>query len=84
MPEPPTEWSPWKHLLYKFVLPMVAALALYVLSIGPMFWVWYASFNDLHLDSTPWPTIFYLPLLFACENEVIRNVVNWYINLWIL
>lgn len=56
-------------------------LALYVLSIGPMYWHW---FGAMHVDGSPYVAAFYMPLLYACEVDVVGDVVNWYIQLWIL
>jgi hypothetical protein len=55
---------------------------LYTLSIGPMFWYWYEA---NYLGGDPWIAAFYWPLVFVCDHvEPYGDMVNWYINLWIL
>ncbi len=72
-------------------LPMYLAvvLVLYVLSIGPMYWTWYESYAlyENHDDAMQNPdrvTLFYLPLIYACqENKDLRDYVNWYLDFWV-
>jgi len=69
-----------KYLL-RLAIQLPVFLALYVLSIGPLFWQWYESY---YLDGSPFFKILYLPLLLACNNETVRYYVNRYIDWWIL
>lgn len=63
------------------IIQVAVFLSLYVLSIGPLFWQWYASFNSM---SSPFFAAFYMPLLVACDYcPPLADGVNWYINLWI-
>lgn len=71
----------WK----RFLIHSVIYLTLYVLSIGPMFWRWHVAShmaNPSLVDSLV--LHFYQPLLWACEIGFIRDLVNAYIDLWIL
>jgi hypothetical protein len=54
----------------------------YVLSIGPMFWIWHHA----HLSNQPsLVETFYMPLAIACQVlPWFRDLVNAYINWWIL
>lgn len=60
---------------------MLVFLALYVLSIGPMFWYWYES---AYLSGPKFIAKLYYPLLLACKNDTIRYYINGYIDWWIL
>lgn len=56
-------------------------LTWYVLSIGPMYWIWHHAV--VHGDW--WPIeFFYRPLVLACEIPPIGKLVNAYIELWVL
>lgn len=53
---------------------------LYVLSIGPAFWLWMES---MYLEGHPAVARFYYPLLLLCEwIPPLEDLVNWYIELW--
>ena len=55
-------------------------LTLYVLSIGPSFWLWVDS---MYLEGPPAIATFYFPLLLLCEwIPLFGDLVNWYIQLW--
>lgn len=63
------------------LIQLMILLSLYVLSIGPLFWQWFASYHDM---SNPFFAAFYMPLLLACDYiPPLSDGVNWYINLWI-
>lgn len=68
-------------VLWHVARRILVFLTIYTLSIGPMFWHWYAG---VHADGSKLVVAFYMPLLYACEIEPIGDFVNWYINLWIL
>jgi len=69
-------------LVRKLLLQFSVFLVLYVLSIGPMFWKWHAA---IFMDGSKMIASFYYPLMRACdESETIRDIVNWYVDLWIL
>lgn len=77
----PRELTPLEFLarVYNRVL---ISLVLYVLSIGPMFWKWHYS---AHFRSDPFFLQLYSPLLTLCENSPkFKELLNWYIELWIL
>ncbi len=76
----PKQWS-WRRYIINSLIQVTVLLSLYILSIGPLFWQWYSSFNSM---SSPFFAAFYTPLLFACEYiPPLSDGVNWYINLWI-
>ncbi|QDT27126.1 hypothetical protein Pan153_13200 [Gimesia panareensis] len=85
LPETETELSLRKKARRRYLIgsliQVTVFLSLYVLSIGPLFWQWYASFNSM---SSPFFAAFYMPLLMACDIcPPLADGVNWYINLWI-
>lgn len=55
-------------------------LVLYILSIGPMFWMWYEAEN---IGTTPFLRVLYAPLRTLCYFEPLENWMNDYINWWI-
>ncbi|WP_417390002.1 hypothetical protein [Gimesia sp.] len=81
-PQQPAQkaWS-WRRYIITSTIQITVLLLLYVLSIGPLFWQWYSSFNSM---SSPFFAAFYTPLLLACDLfPPLSDGVNWYINLWI-
>ena len=56
-------------------------VAIYVLSIGPMFWVWY---DAEYFTGNLLIRVFYAPLRLLCGFEFIEDLMNRYINWWIL
>lgn len=53
---------------------------LYVLSIGPAFWLWMES---MYLEGPPAVVRFYYPLLLLCDLiPPFEDLLNWYIRLW--
>ena len=82
MPEPPPIGTRIRRWIIRGVLKLTLFVLLYVLSIGPMFWYWYEA---MYIGGSSFILAFYQPLLVACEkNEFIHDVVNGYIDLWIL
>jgi hypothetical protein len=74
---PPQRRRNWRRYAVRYTIGLI----LYVLSIGPMYWVW---FGAMHADGPAIVAAFYAPLLYACEINWIGELVNWYIRLWIL
>jgi len=72
------------HLLryaFRLLFQLVLFFFLYVLSIGPMFWLWFGAY---YADGSKIFFVLYYPLLRLCEeNEKFRDFVNTYINWWI-
>ncbi|MGE3315843.1 MAG: hypothetical protein AB7O26_12085 [Planctomycetaceae bacterium] len=63
------EWVTWPRI--------ILAVILYVLSIGPAWWL--AHVTGLRLPFL----IFYAPLwLLTASSKVVRELVTWYLNLW--
>ncbi|MFK7778715.1 MAG: hypothetical protein QM501_11475 [Gimesia sp.] len=78
--QPPPKLS-MKRYITTSLIQVTVFLTLYVLSIGPLFWQWYSSFNSM---GSPFFAAFYTPLLLACDLvPPLSDSVNWYINLWI-
>ena len=60
---------------------VVFFLVMYVYSIGPMFWMWYAAEN---LNGSPTLRAFYAPLKLLCRSSgAFENFLNRYIDWWI-
>ncbi len=56
----------------------------YVLLIGPLFWQWHAS-AYLNGENPGLIAQIYFPLALLCDqSEIISDIINGYINLWIL
>lgn len=69
----------------RFFLQAAILLSVYVLSIGPMFWRWHVASHMANPSlSDSFILHFYGPLLWACEIGLVRDLVNAYIDLWIL
>lgn len=62
------------------LLRFLIVLAVYVLSIGPMFWVWYES---EYLGRWPLVRLFYAPLRLICYPKFVEDWLNRYIEWWI-
>lgn len=61
-----------------YTLPYL--LILYVLSIGPMYWVIYEAYN---LEGSQFVRAFYYPLVIASEVPFIAKFLDWYLSFWI-
>lgn len=71
-----------KELALRIVIYFLVYLIVAFLTIGPMFWYWYEA---VALHGSIWIAKFYAPLLFLCDHvEWISDLVNGYINWWIL
>lgn len=71
-----------RRYLGRLAIQLPVFLALYVLSIGPMFWYWFGAF---YADGPKFLFVLYYPLLLLCDkNEHVRDYINSYINWWIL
>lgn len=76
-------------LCFRLPVYLVVVLTLYVLSIGPMYWYWYESYAvyDSHeqaVDHANNVSLFYLPLVYACEkSRHVSDYVNWYLDFWV-
>ncbi len=63
-------WASW----------LLVVLVLYVLSMGPVGWVWRHGY--LHISAATLQTI-YFPLLWLVKNcQPVSNILNWYFSLW--
>ena len=65
----------------------VYLVVVHVLSIGPMYWyesyVMYDSHEYAVMNANRF-SLFYLPLVCACENnKYVSDYVNWYLDFWI-
>jgi hypothetical protein len=67
--------------LRRMLIRLSVLLALYVLSIGPLYWKWYGAKVGL---GSPLFLLLYRPLeLFARWFAPLGHFLNWYIGLWI-
>jgi len=67
--------------LWRRLLSLVIFLAVYVLSIGPLYWKWYAAKVGV---GSPIYLILYRPLeQLAGWIPSLGHFLNWYITLWI-
>jgi len=69
------------RFLVRSLVHLVVFLILYVLSIGPMFWIWYEAH---YIGGSKWIAAFYEPLRRATQIPLFRDLINDYINWWIL
>ena len=79
-PEPVSILARLRDWLLRLYCRLLLLLALYIFSIGPMYWVCY----EAHLPGYPNNvTRFYGPIVDACrENEQVADWVDWYVELW--
>ncbi|MBI1313892.1 hypothetical protein GC176_21575 [bacterium] len=61
-------------------LRVIIFLTCYVLSIGPMFWVWC---DAEYFSGNPLVRVFYAPLRLLCGIQFFEDWLNRYINWWI-
>ena len=80
---PPTglTWLKFRRWAVRRVLALTVLLTLYLLSIGPMWWVWYSGMY-VSTSADYWVIAFYEPLRVACRIEWIDSVVTAYIEWW--
>ena len=72
-----TVWS----FAWNVALQLLIFFVLYTLSIGPMYWRWYAGRN---LEPASPVAAFYHPLYRLAEwNDAFGEFMNWYVDLWI-
>lgn len=81
--EKPVPISRWlRDWLLRIYCELLVLLALYVFSIGPMYWSIYEAYQ---LDGSPFLAKMYFPVVWVCENnEYVYEWVEWYVGLWIL
>ena len=80
-PSPDRNGFSWLAWLSGFVQRTFIMLAIYVLSIGPLYWQWYGG---RFAGGSAWLAAFYEPLRIASERiPPFGNWMNWYVNLWI-
>lgn len=73
--------SAWRRL-EAFAERMFILWALYVLSIGPMYWQWV---NAKYVDGPVLLAAFYEPLwIVSSACPPLGEWINWYVRLWIL
>lgn len=53
---------------------------LYVLSIGPMYWVIYEAYN---LQGSRLVKYLYYPLVLASEIPYVAKFLDWYLSFWV-
>ncbi|MHC4877910.1 MAG: hypothetical protein ACYTGL_15740 [Planctomycetota bacterium] len=78
--EPSSAASATKRRRVPIWLRVIVFSTCYVLSIGPMFWVWY---DAEHVTGNPLIRVFYTPLRLLCAIPLVEEWLNRYINWWI-
>lgn len=80
---PPTglTWLKFRRWAVRRGLTLTVLLTLYMLSIGPMWWVWYSGMY-VSTAADYWVIAFYEPLRLACRIEWIDSFVTAYIEWW--
>lgn len=72
----------WKRLIAEWFFWGFWLTALYVLSIGPAYWLWHRAY---YTGEEPFYTQLYFPLMFLSSfSETVANWLEWYISLWVL
>ena len=66
------------------MLGVVVLFVVYVLSIGPVIFLWHMSGNIIPESVWDWIIfVFYSPLTWIGENvELFGDFINWYLGLW--
>lgn len=71
---------------FAIVLLLAAALLLYPLSFGPVYWACSDSQGQLQLDQWPVQVLFeiYAPLVWVYQQgpAPLRDTLQWYLTLW--
>lgn len=79
--KPRLTWPKVRRFLLRRLLMTIVLLTLYVLSIGPMWWVWYSGMY-VETETNYWVIAIYEPLRQACRIEWVNSVVTSYIEWW--
>ncbi len=61
------------------IVQLAVFLVLYVLSIGPMYWLWYEA---KYLGGSRMIVALYEPLTQACRVPFVKDIVDDYISWW--
>ena len=81
MEAPPTQFQLVRDWLLRLYCKLLILFAIYVFSIGPMYWEIYEAYE---LDGSPFVAAVYYPVVWACEhNRYVADWVDWYVGLWI-
>lgn len=81
IPQPLSIWLKVRRFLWRRLLMTVVFLLLYVLSIGPMWWVWYSGMY-VETETNYWVIAIYEPLRQACRIGWVNSAVTSYIEWW--
>jgi hypothetical protein len=78
---PTEEAAPTRHRLRRRLLKLAVLFGVYVLSIGPMYWKWFAAMHGL---ASPVYRAIYLPLEFLARAvPFFGQFLDWYVSLWL-
>jgi hypothetical protein len=82
-PEPqPTKPPQQRSRFWAVLIQILITWVIYVLSIGPLYWQWYAG---KYVNGPSVIAAFYEPLWRLCGVfPPLGRFVNWYVSLWIL
>jgi len=85
-PKKLSRWTRIRNSALEFLKRLCVYLLIYlfasIISIGPMFWVWYEA---VYVNGSVLVAKFYAPLVWLCDHiPWLSELVNRYINWWIL
>jgi hypothetical protein len=73
--------KPQPTALRRMLIRLAVMFTLYVLSIGPLYWKWYAAKVGV---GSPMYLILYRPLeMLSAWIPPLGHFLNWYVSLWI-
>ncbi|MCX7419063.1 MAG: hypothetical protein NT013_05940 [Planctomycetia bacterium] len=79
--KPGLTWLKVRRFLLRRLLSTILLLTVYVLSIGPMWWVWYSGMY-VETEANYWVIAIYEPLRQACRIEWVNSAMTSYIEWW--
>jgi len=71
----------WKQRVISYLWWWWFCLTWYVLSIGPLYWTWHRA---AMIDEPSFIEFFYRPLLLLSQIPIFGDLVNAYIELWVM
>ena len=72
----------WGRFFAWLPVYLVIGFALYVLSVGPLYWQIYAAYR---LEENSYLAPLYLPLVVLSQvSDTFARWMDWYIGLWVL
>ncbi|MDB5389442.1 MAG: hypothetical protein JWM11_5088 [Planctomycetaceae bacterium] len=78
---PQTPRRTWKQRILTSAMWWWICLTWYALSIGPMYWTWHSA---AMVEEPSFIEVFYRPLLYLCQIPIFGDLMNAYIELWVM